>query len=611
MVCALGLVTLASACVSSCGGGGGGSTTTSVAPASLAWFNPVGTTSSPLVLYTDLAAGPTSGGENNGGAYLSIFGRNFGSNLANIQVTIGGHPVAKEYYLGSSLGRPDIQQISVQVGALGGATQGQPLPVVVSVNGTASNSDLTFTPNPGQICYVSNASGTTPLGTSFPAGNDTTGKCGDINHPFATVQDASEYTGGAWPNTQAGDTIVLLPTGTAYQEPGFQGYFMRFYRGPGSNGGGTAPTGASGTGYMTLMGYPGPTVPSIYSPTSINSNGAVSASDSGGHSYYMVVADLQIEGDGGDGAINTQILSDYARIINNRLTAPSAKSTARSGCIAGDGNYMKILGNTCRAVNSPDTGLENHGVYLDAAGNDEIAYNFIYDINDGSGIQLYNSQGVTPTIDNVVIHHNWIFNVAKHGINIADTSGTGIIIFDNVVANASVSGIRFNSTDLKNCLVFNNTIYNTDLLGNSSYGSVMNDGNLPSGALNFQNNIFVTLNGSGYFGGSVGFSTNDSAFSHDLYYGGSLIANAKAATLDSNATFADPQFTSPLAGPSGAPSPSNQTSTPISAAFSATAFTLSAGSPALGAGSDSVGPLVLSDFALGPAAAPYFIGALH
>ena len=31
----------------------------------------------PVVLYTDIASGPNSGGENNHGAYLSIFGNNF------------------------------------------------------------------------------------------------------------------------------------------------------------------------------------------------------------------------------------------------------------------------------------------------------------------------------------------------------------------------------------------------------------------------------------------------------------------------------------------------------------------------------------------------------
>ena len=611
MAAALALVSLAAACVSSCGGGGGGpSAPTSSTLSAYTWFNPIGTTSAPLVLYTDVVAGPTSGGENNAGMYLSIFGRNFGASVSNVQVTIGGHAVAKTYYLGSSQGRPDIQQISVQVGALGGATPGVPLPIVVTVNGTASNPDLTFTPNPGKICYVSNAAGTTPQGTSFPAGDDNTGACGDIAHPFATVQGTSEYTGGAWPNTKPGDSIVLLPSSTPYQESGYEHYYMRFYRGPGANGGGTAPTGAAGTGYTTLMGYPGASsVPFISAPYSTNSTGAVSASDTSSSSPYIVVADLRINGGGGDGPVNTQVLSNYARIVNNDLSATTAQSTARSGCIAGDGYNMEILGNSCHDVDSPDPGLENHGVYLDAAGNDEVAYNFLYDINDGNGVQLYNSQGVTPTINNVVIHHNWIYNVAKHGVNIADTSGGGIVVYDNVIANTADAGIRFNTTNLSGCRVFNNTFYNTDVAGNSSYGAIMNDWNLPAGAVTFANNIFFVANGTPFFGGANGVSSSAFSFSNNLFYGGSNTAAALA--LDRSALNADPQFLAPPSPLLTPVSPSNQLALSASQAFSLGYFTPQATSPALGAGSGAVGSLLLSDFALGPTASPYFIGALR
>ena len=75
----------------------------------------------PLVLYTDLASGPNSGGENNNGTYLSVFGKNFGDSAGlrkRTKVFIGGIEVADYRYLGPSMGRPDIQQITVQIGAL-------------------------------------------------------------------------------------------------------------------------------------------------------------------------------------------------------------------------------------------------------------------------------------------------------------------------------------------------------------------------------------------------------------------------------------------------------------------------------------------------------------
>lgn len=613
MLAALSLVGLASACVSSCGGGGSGSApiATPATAAAIWWFNPTGTTTSPLVLYTDVVSGPTSGGENNQGMYLSIFGKNFGNSLANVQVSIGGHivPPANVYYLGTSMGRPDVQQLSMQVGSLGGAAAGTALPIVVTVNGVASNSNLTFTPTGGKMCYVSNAAGQTPEGTTFPAGSDATGVCGDITKPFATVQGPSQYTGGVWPQVGAGDTIVLLPTSIAYTGTGVDGYFMRFYRGPNAPGG-----GSSSAGYTTLMGYPGAQgtlIPFINAPASTNSPGAVSAAASSYSSAYSAVVDLRIEGGGGDGAVDAQTSGDYWRIVNNELTAKTAAASARSGCIAGHGEYMEILGNSCHDVNSPDSGMENHGVYIDAAGNDEVAYNFLYDLNDGSGVQLFNVVGATPYIDNVAIHHNWIFNVAKYGINIADTSRNGIVVYDNVVANVGYDGIRFNTTDLKGCVVYNNTFYNTDLHGQSGYGSVANDWNLPAGAVQFRNNIFVAYNGTSYISGANGFDSTNSSFSNNLYYGGSANAAADATALDAQAVMSNPQFTALPPVPPAPPSPLNKVSILASSAFNLGYFTLQSGSPALGAGSDAASSLMLSDFALSPAGAPLFIGALN
>jgi len=106
----------------------GNSTYAAAAPVSQS-FTVSGALSSsgaPLILYTDLLSGPTSGGENNNGTYLSIFGQNFGTSGlgTTTKVFIGGVEVASYRYLGTSLGRPDVQQITVQVGALSGLTRG-------------------------------------------------------------------------------------------------------------------------------------------------------------------------------------------------------------------------------------------------------------------------------------------------------------------------------------------------------------------------------------------------------------------------------------------------------------------------------------------------------
>jgi hypothetical protein len=111
----------------------------------------------PYVLYTDIVAGPTSGGENDKGVYLSIFGKNFGSSGLGSTVKVYVNDVEVDNYrrLAVSRGRPDVQQITVQVGAIGHPTPGTALPIKVVVDGVVSNTNHTFTVQPGDILFVS------------------------------------------------------------------------------------------------------------------------------------------------------------------------------------------------------------------------------------------------------------------------------------------------------------------------------------------------------------------------------------------------------------------------------------------------------------------------
>src|SRR5712671_6452792 len=151
--------------------------------------------SGPLVLYTDLISGPNSGGENNKGAYRSIFGKNFGSSGmgTTVKAFIGGVEVGGYRYLGPSKGRSDIQQLTVQVGPLGNPALGTALPIQVTVSGVASNTDQTFMVNPGRMLFVDNLKG-----------NDRKAIVGDITHPFRHVQTSD--LAGAWGEPQPGAT---------------------------------------------------------------------------------------------------------------------------------------------------------------------------------------------------------------------------------------------------------------------------------------------------------------------------------------------------------------------------------------------------------------------
>ena len=178
-------IALCAGWLSACGSGDPGAPTPNEPPPAPP---PVTATDAPQVYYTDIVSGPTTGGENNKGIYLSIFGKNFGSGGlgATLKVYIGNAEVDNYRYLGASKGRSDIQQITVQVGALGSPTPGVALPIKVVVGNTPSNTDQRFTPNPGRILFVDNV-----------AGNDGTAVIGDITKPYRHVQTPT-LAAAAW-----------------------------------------------------------------------------------------------------------------------------------------------------------------------------------------------------------------------------------------------------------------------------------------------------------------------------------------------------------------------------------------------------------------------------
>lgn len=123
----------------------------------------------PQILYTDISSGPNTGGEGNNGSYLSIFGTGFGTDISKTKVLVGDGEVARYAFLGRSLGRSDIQQLSVQLGPK--TSTGA---VRVIVNGVAAEGVTTFTVRPGDFYFVSSS------------GSDGRGRVNDPSRPFRT-----------------------------------------------------------------------------------------------------------------------------------------------------------------------------------------------------------------------------------------------------------------------------------------------------------------------------------------------------------------------------------------------------------------------------------------
>jgi hypothetical protein len=464
---------------------------------------PAPVTGAPNILYTDLVAGPTSGGENGKGTYLSIFGKNFGSSGlgTSVKVYINNVEVDNYRYLGPSLGHADIQQLTVQVGALGNASTGVALPIRVVVNGVNSNTNHTFMVQPGDILFVDNVSG-----------NDATALKSDINRPWRYVQSPSG--GGALSQAGPGDVIVLRGKAT-WTDVGSQ---SRWFRLPSVAG--SAPTGATGTGYVAIMAYPGEAV--RYVPPGGTHGGIHGMGDSyPQYADWIVISGLRIESAASslsDGApINLQANSDHWRVVNNDVGPWPASSSAgdKAAGIAGNGKNNTILGNYVHDIGG---GTLNHGMYFDTGTTDlEVAYNEVANVGQGNLIQTFDNLG-TGDLNNLSIHHNLLHDGGRYGLNIS-TGTNSLSAWNNVIYNTALAGVRFSvQTNASSAIaILNNTLYNN---GTSSGAPITNDWNLYAGTALFANNIVVagpgTASSSYYNGGG-----NDSALQiqRNLWYG--------------------------------------------------------------------------------------------
>jgi len=434
----------------------------------------------PCVLYTDALSGPIAGGENDNGAYLSIYGMNFGSVSAlgsTTKVFIGGQEVADYRILEPSVvyQKFGIQKLTVQVGHLGNPSLGTPLPVKVCVNVTenCSNADNTFTPNDGRILYVA------------LNGDDFSADYGDINKPWRHLQTSTNggnTRGGAYADLRAGDHIVIR--GGNWNDIAFEDAWLRF-RDPHAMG--------TPGNWIHFTAYPGETVTyttPVGAKGGFQGPGSAYAGTTGEYismSNLHMIVDPSAQNDAAP--FNQQYGEGPWRVINNEIGPWNALGDARAGGYSGGGQGTKILGNYIhdirRICDSANQGTQefinncpggvapggetllNHGIYIDGgAENAEVAYNYIINILEGNLLQTYASNQVD--IFNINIHHNWMENSGKFGLNISSQTYSGLI-YDNVIKDSWHSGWTLNvagdntlSGPVMDMVVAHNTFINCD-----------------------------------------------------------------------------------------------------------------------------------------------------
>lgn len=551
----------------------------------------------PIILYTDFISGPTTGGENNLGAYLSLFGYNLGKfsdwGVTN-HVTIGGVEVANYRCLtpatGSGLSDKrgvyetlGIMRLSVQVGALGSPTAGTALNIAVTVNGRtmgnptsggqfldyAWGKPLTFTPQPGPIIFLDPVSG-----------NDA--NAGTFASPKQHMQDSTAFGAGAikcgssssdTTGTKPGTHIYLRggtysPTGTT--STGNYGMWANFFRVSG-----TAPTGATNRGPICITSYPGaagsnsPELASYVATNGTNTSGGFLGNDQArssgsatetnpfdglaGWGRYIHISNVKITcapDAPRDGApFNLNSSADYWRVVNNQASwnsTTTGAAGAKAAGLAGNGLHVLAAGNWFHDINGDTAANQNHGFYIDGSAvcaNDVwVAFNCVQNIGAGNGIQSYNSQAA-GTIQNVYVHNNWIETVQKHGLNQSDNTATRYD-WNNIVLFCGEAGVHFSagSISTSNAMqVFNNVFYGWGRVLSARPGA-WNDGGTGAGGNTYiRNNIFFQPAGYPTAGG---FTNLDGSGSNTLLTNCYYDANGSmtAPSADTSAVAANPKF---------------------------------------------------------------------
>jgi hypothetical protein len=489
-------------------------------------------TAPPFIFFTDLTSGPNTGGESVGGfagAYVTIYGNNFGTLQGSSTVTLNGANCLRVV----SWGVPWLwyQKIVVQLGS--SCTTGdfvvtvgaQPSNVAkIVVNGTIVDNSL-FTVRSGNIYCVSTTGSDSNSG-KFP------GSC------WATISKCCQGSG----SVVAGDTV--------YVEDGVS-------LGPGKGGlSDTLSIGATGTSTnpIGLIACPqassnscgsagGSTMASVTIGTVTGDERGIlvctnsSACSSG---QYWTFAGLLLRAT--NEAFQAGADVSGIRLIASDLYCPNGNSPA--GCASPSMLKSFAYGNSVHdaAANvSSSVTKQYHAIYIgDGSIAGDWGWNSVTNNHGNRGFQVFTS---STAIADIHIHDNLIHDNRGLGIMLSDVTPTAaqpVEAYNNVIYNAGIGPDFQDGASVYDCaeadtagpgtspsLFYNNTLYSC---GAGGGGGILAS---PTGKAIIQNNIIY--NARPYFDSSSNLSNTTCA--NNLYFG-----NGTASSCTTGAVNIDPQF---------------------------------------------------------------------
>ena len=485
----------------------------------------------PRIFFTDLTSGPNTGGENNNGTILTIYGKNFGAAQGTSTVTVGGGAVAAYLQWGvPAPGEMGTQKIAVAIGSA--AATGN---VVVTVGGVASNG-VPFTVRTGNIFCVSTTGNDSNAGT-FPS------SC------WATIVKAKD--------TIAAGDIAYIENGVSQTTQDNDNATVDIRSGSGTA---AAP--------KALVGYPGATV--TVGSNSVEMGFRTVDSDS---TAYWVIANIS-NATAATSAFELDNSTAF-RVVGLNITCPNGDASAASFISDGGtgsgtkvlGNYIHNTGNTC--VSSCHT---YHALYFSTNNVSwEAAWNTI--VPDPSktgvagckGIEVYSTGGADQY--DIHIHDNIIHDVICDGIDLntvnpdgANTMGGqgSVEAYNNVVYRVGTGPDPQSASDY-GCMevgataahtnpiqIYNNSFYDCGSRGNADSGMISYSGD-GAAKINLRNNIFNAIVAGSftepYFTANSSPACSNSSGGNNVWFGAGA---PPCGTLFTANVTGDPLFIDPV-----------------------------------------------------------------
>lgn len=482
----------------------------------------------PRIFYTDLDSGPNTGGENNQGAFVTIYGHGFSSPGSLNLVTIGNSAVAR------ILTSTDTK-IILQLGS--SATSGD----LVVTAGSAKSNPVPFTVRGGNIYFVATN------------GND--GAAGTFASPWRTLLKARD--------TVAAGDIVYVRNGVSQSIDDGEGWNACL-----SIGG---ISGAAGRP-IAFVTYPNETA-------TIGDDNACGSGirTKGQEEHFWTIAGFKLRGR--DEALTTYGGHDW-RVIANDMTCPNGDGA--SACYETSlTTFLKVYGNNVHDTGTVNASSLYHGVYFSTDSNHvDFGWNIIANVHGCRGLQVHSSPLTGGGSDDptghdqfdLKIHDNIIHDTQCDGIILAtvDPSKGPVELFNNIIYNTGKGPNNPEGSGSWSCLhvtgwtnngpagsgvidVYNNTLYACGTFANPPYlggnAGILMSGPNAAKTLRLRNNILNLVTDIPYIAaddGADGDCGNCSRVygANNLFYGSAIASTSSYLT---GSIFSDPLFVSPTA----------------------------------------------------------------